>query len=260
MQWNIEKAVVDLFTRYHGQPPDSITALPPSGSERRYFRVGYNDNTLVAAFNPYVRENQAFLLLSRHFEAKGLPVPRVLAEDSDHHCYLLSDLGDTTLFSLLPHDPAIKSFNPEIMSLYRQVAEWLPAFQVKGARGLDFSICYPRHAFDRQSMMWDLNYFKYYFLKISGIPFDEQRLEEDFDRFTNHLLEQTGEFFMYRDFQSRNVMIVDGAPWFIDYQGGRKGPLQYDIASLLFDAKANIPFAKREELLEHYLEAASKHM
>ena len=257
MQWNLEQAVSDLFVSWQGQTPDTITPLPASGSERRYFRVHYQGRSILAAFNPYPRENRAFIILSHHFQKLGLPVPQVLAEDSDKHCYLVSDLGDTTLFSLLPHDPAVINFSPQVMEVYNKVISHLPEFQVKGAKDLDFSICYPRHAFDRQSMMWDLNYFKYYFLKISGIPFDEQKLEEDFERFATHLLQQPSDYFMYRDFQSRNVMIHQDQPWFIDYQGGRRGPLQYDLASLLFDAKANIPFHQRLELLDLYLEKAS---
>lgn len=260
MQWNVEKALRELFATWYGSPPDTITPLPPSGSNRLYFRMRKNGQTCIGSYNPDIRENQAFLYLSRHFSKIGLPVPEILAEDKDGYCYLITDLGDTTLFSLLPHDPGVKSFPGRTMGLYKKAIDQLPAFQVKGSKGLNFGICYPRHAFDRYSMMWDLNYFKYYFLKISGTPFDEQKLEEDFERFTKHLLKEAGDFFMYRDFQSRNIMVVDETPFFIDYQGGRRGPLQYDIASLLYDAKANIPFHQREELLAYYLEKVNDHM
>lgn len=258
MQWNIEQAITNLFESWQNQKPDRIAPLAPSGSNRKYFRIFYQDQTCIGAFNPDIRENVAFLTLSRHFEELGLPVPKILARDIDGLCYLVSDLGDTTLFSLLPHDPAVKIFNNRTMGLYQKALDWLPAFQVKGTQNLDFSICYPRHAFDRHSMMWDLNYFKYYFLKISGISFDEQELEDDFERFTKHLVSVPSEFFLYRDFQSRNIMIVEGEPYFIDYQGGRKGALQYDVASLLFDAKANIPFEQRQVLLDYYVESLQK--
>lgn len=258
MQWNIEQAVTNLFESWHQQKPDRVSPLAPSGSNRKYFRIFYGDKTCIGAFNPDIRENEAFLTLSEHFLSLDLPVPDVYARDADGLCYLVSDLGDTTLFSLLPHDPAIKTFNKHTMNLYRKVLDWLPAFQVKGKQGLNFNICYPRHAFDRHSMMWDLNYFKYYFLKISGIGFDEQKLEDDFERFTQHLVNVPSEFFLYRDFQSRNIMIVDEEPYFIDYQGGRKGALQYDLASLLFDAKANIPFDQRQVMLDHYVESLKK--
>ena len=258
MQWTVEKVISDLFTGWHGCEPDSISPLPPSGSNRQYFRVRYKGKSVVAAFNPDVRENLAFLKLSYHFYDLGLPVPQVLAEDTNTHCYLLTDLGDDTLFSFLPQKKHEENFNDHIMTLYRKTIALLPAFQVDAAKGLDFSICYPRHAFDRHSMMWDLNYFKYYFLKISGVQFDEQLLEDDFERFTNHLTQTPADYFMYRDFQSRNIMIVNNSPYYIDYQGGRKGPLAYDIASLLFDAKANISVQQREELLEHYMDCLEK--
>ncbi len=254
MEWKVEKVINDLFARWHGSAPEETAALPPSGSSRQYFRLKAGDMSVVAAFNPDPRENRAFLKLTGYFLELGLPVPHILAEDSDTHCYLMTDLGDTTLFSLLPHNDDQDAFNKEIMSLYKKTISFLPVFQLDAARKIDFGICYPRYAFDRHSMMWDLNYFKYYFLKISGVHFDEQLLEDDFERFTGRLTQYPSETFMYRDFQSRNIMILDRQPVFIDYQGGRKGPLPYDIASLLFDAKANIPFQQREELLEYYLD------
>jgi aminoglycoside/choline kinase family phosphotransferase len=187
-------------------------------------------------------------------------VPEILAEDKEDICYLQTDLGDKTLFSLLPHDPAVTRFGPEVIDLYKKVLDVLPEFQVKAAQNLDFEVCYPRHAFDKQSMMWDLNYFKYYFLKTFDVAFDEQKLEDDFEVFTRQLLNAPSDYFLYRDFQSRNIMVVGGNPFFIDFQGGRRGALQYDIASLLFDAKASIPFDQRVELLDHYVQAISKHV
>ncbi len=195
--------------------------------------------------------------MSAHFRQLGFPVPEVICQDMDVRTYLLSDLGDVALFSLLPHNKVVREFDPHIIDLYKKTIDWLALFQVKGARNFDFSLCYPRQSFDRYSMMWDLNYFKYYFLKISGVPFDEQLLEDCFDLFISHLLGAKSTYFMYRDFQSRNVMIVDNQPHFIDYQGGRRGPLQYDIASLLFDAKASVPFNLRQQLLEYYMMKAA---
>jgi hypothetical protein len=148
----------------------------------------------------------------------------------------------------------LAAFPQEIMEIYKKSIAWLPAFQIKASKVLDYSFCYPRAAFDRQSMMWDLNYFKYYFLKLAKIPFDEQALEDDFNSLCDLLLKADGGFFLYRDFQSRNIMVVNGEPWFIDYQGGRKGALQYDVASLLTDGKADIPMSVRTELLQHYLD------
>ncbi len=147
-----------------------------------------------------------------------------------------------------------------MVDYYRRVVAELPRFQIEAGRDLDYSVCYPRASFDRQSINWDLNYFKYYFLRLAAIPFNEQALEDDFDRLTNFLLEAPSDFFLYRDFQSRNVMLHHGKPFFVDYQGGRKGALQYDIASLLFDAKADLPPDLRQQLLDAYLDALSKHI
>jgi len=260
MQWDIEKAIAGLFRSWQGVEPSSISELPPSGSSRKYFRIFYGNQSCIAAFNPDLRENVAFISLTRHFTELGLPVPKILATEHDGRCYLVTDLGDTNLFSLLPHDPAVKKFNAGIMQLYKKSLEWLLKFQIEGAKNLDFNICYPRPSFDRHSMMWDLNYFKYYFLKISGVAFDEQELEEDFERFASRLMQVPADFFLYRDFQSRNIMIVDGMPYFIDYQGGRRGALHYDVASLIFDAKANIPADQRLELYDYYIETLGRWM
>jgi aminoglycoside/choline kinase family phosphotransferase len=168
----------------------------------------------------------------------------------------LQDLGDVTLFGLIEEKrKSTHDFPIETVKIYQEVIRWLSEFQVKGSSFIDYNLCYPRAAFDRQSMMWDLNYFKYYFLKLAKVSFDEQKLEDDFESLADFLLRADGSYFMYRDFQSRNIMLFEGKSWFIDYQGGRKGPLQYDIASLLYDAKAAIPEQLREELLNNYLDA-----
>ena len=146
------------------------------------------------------------------------------------------------------------SISPEVIEAYRKVVEVLPRFQVEARHDINYKVCYPRTSFDRQSIAWDLNYFKYYFLRLAGIPFNEQALENDFARLTKFLLSADRDYFLYRDFQSRNVMLVDGEPFFLDYQGGRKGALQYDIASLLFDSKADLPPQLRQQLLDHYLD------
>ena len=141
------------------------------------------------------------------------------------------------------------------MEAYRKAVRWLPRFQVEAGRDLNYKVCYPRASFDRQSIAWDLNYFKYYFLRLAGVPFNEQALEDDFSRLTKFLLSANRDYFLYRDFQSRNIMLVDGEPLFLDYQGGRKGALQYDIASLLYDAKADLPPELRQQLLDLYIES-----
>lgn len=251
--------LIKLFREWSGVEPEVVSPIPGSGSNRQYCRLGSPGLTVMGAWNEDVKENRAFLSFTRSFLEQGLPVPAIRAESADGLCYLLDDLGDTTLFGFLREKRGeAAGFPHELIPLYRQVLEWLPRFQV--AARPDYKLCYPRAAFDGQSMLWDLNYFKYYYLKLAGIPFDEQHLEDDFTTFTSFLLEAPSEFFMYRDFQSRNVMLHDGKTWFIDYQGGRRGALQYDLVSLLYDAKADLPENVRTELLEFYLQGLSEHI
>lgn len=214
----------------------------------------------MGVYNPDKSENSAFIEFTRHFLGKGLNVPEIYAQNPEQNIYLQKDLGDITLFSHLTAVRNDDSFPPELTKIYKRVIDELPKFQVLGGKGLNYDYCYPRAGFDKQSMMWDMNYFKYYFLKLAKIPFDEQKLEDDFLAFADYLLEAPDNFFLYRDFQSRNIMLCNDTPYFIDYQGGRKGALQYDIASLLYDAKANIPQDVRIELLNYYMDAVSKHV
>jgi aminoglycoside/choline kinase family phosphotransferase len=248
----------DLFQKHYGEPVVNCTALKGDGSNRRIYRLNGPNQSVIGITNTDRQENTTFLGFSRHFRQCGLPVPAIYLEDTERGAYLEEDLGDLTLFKFLSDNRRPEGFAPAVMEIYRQVVEVLPRFQILGGKNLNYRICYPRSSFDRQSMMWDLNYFKYYFLRLSGLAFNEQDLENDFDKFTRYLLATARNFFLYRDFQSRNVMIRSSQPWFIDYQGGRKGALQYDIASLLFDAKADVPFDLRDELLQRYLEAASR--
>jgi aminoglycoside/choline kinase family phosphotransferase len=229
------------------------------GSGRRITRLSNSKHTAIGIVYGVREENVAFLEFSRHFRQHGLPVPEIYAEDLDQRAYLEEDLGDTTLFDLLAKDRRGESVAPEVVEAYRRVLEILPRFQIEAARDLNYKVCYPRGSFDRQSIIWDLNYFKYYFLRLAGIPFNEQALEQDFTRLTKFLLGADHDYFLYRDFQSRNVMLRDGTPYFVDYQGGRKGALQYDVASLLYDAKADLQPELRQQLLEHYLEAVREY-
>lgn len=249
-----ETAVRELYISWAGKPPVQMTPLAAAGSPRKYFRIDGPDVAVVGAFNPDLKENEAFLTLTRHFHGMGLPVPELLASDRPKGTCLLADLGNTSLFDLVVSRDDMTVVGEDLYALLAQTIRMLPHFQVEGARGLDFSICYPRSVFDEQSMMWDLNYFKYYILKTSGIHFDEQGLEDDFRRFASTLMQAGQDYFMYRDFQSRNVMIDGGKPWFIDYQGGRKGPLQYDLASFLYQVKAFYPEGIREKLIGEYLD------
>ena len=204
-------------------------------------------------------ENVAFLEFSRHFRRHGLPVPEIYADDLRHGAYIEQDLGDTTLFEFLVANRAGENIAPAVVDAYIKVVQMLPRFQIEAGRDLNYKVCYPRASFDRLSISWDLNYFKYYFLRLAGIAFSEQALENDFSRLTRFLLTAPRDYFLYRDYQSRNVMLLNGEPFFLDYQGGRKGALHYDIASLLYDAKADLPPALRQKLLDHYTGRAARH-
>jgi aminoglycoside/choline kinase family phosphotransferase len=248
-----------LFKDHFKEEVTDLTPLAAHGSNREYFRITNSNRSIIGSKNQDRLENEAFISFSKHFKSKGLAVPEIFAEKLDDNIYLQQDLGNETLFDyLLRVRKGKKEFPDELLKAYEKVVERLPEFQIKGGQGLDYSKSYPHHSFDRQSMMWDLNYFKYYFLKLAHVRFNEQKLEADFQTFTAFLLEADGQHFLYRDFQSRNIMLKDGEPWFIDYQGGRQGALQYDIASLLFDAKADLPFEVREHLLNKYLDAVGK--
>lgn len=244
-----------LFEQWAGEAPNLVLPLAPSGSDRVYYRLQGKDKLAVGAYNPHPQENEAFIAFSKHFHAKGLPVPQIFAVDAARDIYLQEDLGATTLYSYLLRK---EDYFPDyLVQIYKRVVEQLARLQVIGGQGLDYSKCFPRTDFDRQSILWDFNYFKYYFLRLAHVPFDEQRLEEDAHRLADFLLETDTSHFMFRDFQTRNIMIRNGEPVFIDYQGGRRGALQYDLASLLYQAKANIPDDIREVLLHHYLDALS---
>src|SRR5437867_1128903 len=225
------------------------------GSGQSIIRLAGDKLSAIGILHDVREENVALLEFSKHFRRHGLPVPEIYAEDLNQGAYLEEDLGDTTLFEFLSQNRTGENIAPPVVEAYRKVVAVLPRFQVEAGRDLDYSVCYPIASFDRQSVAWDLNYFKYYFLRLAGISFNEQALEDDFGRLTEFLLSAPRDYFLYRDFQSRNILLRNGDPFFVDYQGGRKGALQYDIASLLYDAKADLPPEIRQQLLYHYLDA-----
>jgi aminoglycoside/choline kinase family phosphotransferase len=264
VQQQFTEVFTRLFKESFGKPPATILPIEADGSNRTMFRVVGDDyETAIGVIGPDQEENRAFLSYSRAFREADLRVPQIYAADEAVGMYLEEDLGDTTLFDALAtgrrEEPGAE-FPSVMLPVYRRVVEELPRFQVLGGRVVDYSVAYPRPMFDKQSIMWDLNYFKYHFLKLAHVAFNESRLEADFKRLTAFLLRADNRHFLYRDFQSRNIMLRDDEPWFIDYQGGRRGALQYDIASLLYDAKAAIPEPVREQLLEHYLDALEEHL
>jgi aminoglycoside/choline kinase family phosphotransferase len=245
-----------LFEQHFHSPVERMQPLHGElgGSGRKIVRLAGEKLSAIGILYDVREENVAFLEFSRHFRGHGLPVPEIYAEDLRHGAYLEEDFGDTTLFEFLSKNRAGGNIAPQAVEVYRKVVAVLPRFQIEAGRDLNYKVCYPCASFDRQSIAWDLNYFKYYFLRLAGIPFNEQALEDDFGRLTEFLLSAPSDYFLYRDFQSRNVMLRGVEPFFLDYQGGRKGALQYDIASLLYDAKADLPPELRQQLLDHYLD------
>ena len=245
-----------LFEQHFHVPAERAQPLQGQlgGSGRVIMRLAGSGQSAIGILYSVREENAAFIEFSRHFRSHGLPVPEIYAEDLRQGAYLEEDLGDTTLYEFLSSNRSGDSIAPAVVEVYRKVVAVLPRFQVEAGRDLNYKVCYPRSSFDRQSIAWDLNYFKYYFLRLAGIPFNEQALEIDFTRLTKFLLAADHDYFMYRDFQSRNIMLLDGQPYFLDYQGGRRGALQYDIASLLYDGKADLPPALRQQLLDDYLD------
>ncbi len=245
----------------NGFHPVGIQDIAESGSSRRYYRIITDNKTVIGTFGSDIEENEAFFTFCWHFQKKGFNVPQILCISSDMTCYLQTDLGDTNLFSCMQKALATNEFDDTIAGYYRQALEHLVEFQIIGNEGLDYSKAYPASCFDKNAIIADLNYFRYYFVKPHlEIVFNEARLDKDFERLSDFLASAPNDFFMYRDFQSRNIMIKNEKTYFLDFQGGRKGPLQYDVVSLLYQAKAQIPQAMRNELKEHYKSVLARHI
>lgn len=251
----------NLAENYYHKPCTDVEKIPQSGSARSYHRFNFEGKpSLIGVMNVDVKENEAFFSFTQTFLNQNIRVPKILYIDPSRKYYLLQDLGNETLFSYLNLHRLPNQLSDKTLNYYKKVLKQLPLIQLAGEKGINFSVCYPRDAFDQQSMLWDLNYFKYYFLKLAHIPFDEQLLENDFQTLIDFLSQADAHYFMFRDFQSRNIMLFEEEPYFIDYQGGRKGALQYDLASLLYDGKANLPQRIREQLFDYYLDQLSQYM
>ena len=250
---------LSALTESIGMKALDITPIAASGSSRQYFRITTSNGSVIGTYNANVEENEAFFYLTSHFGEKGLPVPQLLAINGERNCYLQSDQGDDTLFRFVQQSLLSGKYNDQTVKLFQQTLEALVRFQTEGHEGLDYSKVYPTPCFDKSAVMDDLDYFKYYFAKPHAeVVFNEQRLKGEFKAFADVVCQAYNNAFMYRDFQSRNVMVHKGKPCFIDYQGGRQGPLQYDVVSLLFQVKAQMPQTLRDELLEHYKKALSQ--
>ena len=250
-----------LFEQYTGERAGAMEELPSSGSNRRYFRItGGSGASLIGARGTSVPENIAFWKMARHFKEKGLNVPEVLAHSQDFSCYLQEDLGNDTLFNLVAEGREKGNYSPAEKALIFKAVRALPKIQFEGAQGLDFSICFPQPEFDERMISFDQNYFKYCFLKATGLEFSEIELDKDFRTMSDVLMRSMSDTFLYRDFQARNVMIKYGEPYFIDFQGGRKGPIYYDVASFIWQAKAAYSEGFKMELIDAYLDALKHYM
>ena len=246
----------DLFESYTGQKVTETEEINSSGSNRRYFRLKGGNISVIGVVGTNVEENNAFVKLARHFIEKGIRVPKVLKVSEDGMRYIQEDLGDDQLYKLVSHGRESGEYSSYESMLLCRTMETLPKIQFKGAQGLDWSVCYPDPAFNGRMVMFDLNYFKYCFLKATGLEFNETRLQDDLEKLKDDLLKDEGyEAFMYRDFQARNVMVKDGEPYFIDFQGGRRGPIYYDVASFVWQARSRYPENLRKEMVQTYLTA-----
>jgi aminoglycoside/choline kinase family phosphotransferase len=251
--------LIQLFEFWSGDCLESSKELTQAGSNRRYFRLRSASKVVVGCYGKNVQENRNFIELSQHFVQQGFNVPHVLATSKCGLYYLQQDLGDTSLFDFIAAGRESGAFSQVEKAALRKTISTLPQIQFEGNKGLDYSLCYPQAEFGANTIMWDLNYFKHYFLRPTFEDFNEEKLERDFSAFCTYLSAEKNSCFMYRDFQSRNVMWREGSPYFIDFQGGRKGVPAYDVASFLYQAKANFSDELREELLQVYFENVAKY-
>ena len=247
----IIEAVSHLYKSWSGKAPSQVDVLPQSGSDRRYFRLHEaSGNTLIATHGLNVPENEAFIYFSGHFAKKGLNVPQILGVSYDKIVYLQEDLGNTSLLNILEAE----GFTGDVYNLFRESLHQLARLQVLGDVGMNYEKCLTNKEFGKQAILADLLYFKYYFLDALGKPYDKQRLIDDFEALSTYLTHTEYKYFMFRDFQSRNIMVKeDKTVHFIDYQGGMKGAPQYDVASMIWQARANLPDEWKSNLLEDYM-------
>lgn len=252
----IKQRISALFQSNFTEKILRIETLPGAGSSRKYFRI-YSElsNTLLACFGTNVEENKTFIYFSSVFSKLGINVPQVVAAELGNEIYIVTDLGETDVLTAKQNQTTEYT-----KSLYQRILQDLIQIQIQGGKEIDFSKCFVRPEFDRTAMRWDLYYFKYYYLKVTDLEFNEQKLEEDFDKILDFLDSVDRQYFMYRDFQSRNILLKDNNLGYIDFQGGMKGPLQYDVVSLLYQAKANLSEQMREELLQFYIAELKKYI
>ena len=256
--------LVQLYNSLTGQSSCKCERIAGGGSNRSYYRLSSQDGvaTMIGAIGTSLEENNAFIALSKHFASLSLPVPTIYAVSDDGLAYLQSDLGSTSLYDALKEGrESVTGYQAKDITLLEKTIRLLSQIQVVGGESLDYSVCYPQESMDEQNVLFDLNYFKYCFLKTTEVDFNEMKLEQCFKSMANHLSNESSNYFMYRDFQARNVMLTDdGEPQFIDYQAGRRGPLQYDLVSFLWQASSHFDASLREHLIDVYLESLQEYI
>lgn len=250
----ITDEISKLYVSCFNKKPLTISRLPQSGSDRHYFRIEGEHNSVIATVNSNQQENETFCYFSKHFKAYNFPVPEIFAINEDKTIYLQSDFGDVSLLNIIEEQGKTE----EVYSLLKKSLKNLAKLQIQGDKGLDYNQCITSKEFGKQAILSDLLYFKYYFLDTLKIPYDKEKLIEDFDALSHYLSRVDYKFFMYRDFQSRNVMVQNNEVFFIDYQGGMKGALQYDVASFLWQAKAELSDEWKDDLLNYYMDCADE--
>lgn len=243
-------AISTLFEDFKNAKEDRIEKLPQSGSDRIYFRIYAGNETYIATYNINISENETFFYFSQHFRSAGLPMPAIYATNKDKTFYIQEDLGTDSLLEKLEQH----GYNDYTYGLYQQTLRELAKLQVLGDRGLDYSKCLTAKEFGKQAITSDLLYFKYYFVDTLKVPYDKQAMLDDFEALSSYLNNSDHKYFLFRDFQSRNVIVNNDKVHFIDFQGGMKGALQYDVASLLWQAKANLSENWKDSLLNSYID------
>ena len=249
-----------LFEEYTGCRVDTVTELTSSGSNRRYYRLVGGGRSIIGAVGTDLDENRAFITEAAHFRSKGINVPEVYAVSADGMFYIQEDLGDDQLYLLVSKGRETGHYSEEEVALLCKAVAMLPKIQYLGGEGMDWSVCFPDSEFNDRMVSFDLNYFKYCFLKTTGLEFNEVRLQDDFDALQKDLMQDFGNTFMYRDFQARNVMMKDGEPYFIDFQGGRRGPVCYDVASFIWQARSRFPEDVKQTLISAYLDSLKQYV
>lgn len=254
---NIISALKSLCLEFNSTPVLRIENIPQSGSDRSYFRIYCeSDKTYIATFSNNTRENETFIYFSKHFKKTGAPVPEILIVNEDQTIYIQEDFGDLNLLNVLEE----KGQTPEVFAFFKKSLKALSNLQINGDKNLDYNRCITSKVFGQQAIFSDLLYFKYYFLDTLKIPYDKEKLISDFEAISNYLAHADYSHFMFRDFQSRNIMVKDGEVYFIDFQGGMKGALQYDVASLLWQAKANLSDEWKDDLLQYYMDCVDEQL